>query len=106
VVIARLGGVDSEIERGWVLPCEIKKRTRCARYWSATEEIGGGHGSDVFNEREVVIARLGGVDSEIEPGGGFCPVKLKSDRTVLSIGLQRKRLAGVMVVVSLTRGRW
>jgi len=54
----------------------------------------------------VVIARLGGVDSEIEPGGGFCPAKLKSDCAVLGIGLQRKLLAGVMVVVYLTRGRW
>jgi len=35
------------------------------------EAIGGGHGSGVFDEGEVVIARLGGVDSEIEPGVGF-----------------------------------
>ena len=72
---------------GWVLPCEIKRRVRCARYWCAMEAIGGGHGSGVFDEGEVVIARLGGVDSEIEPGGGFCPAKLKSDHaSSISLG--------------------
>ena len=59
------------LSRGWVLPCEIKKRARHARYRSAMETISGGHGGGAFNEGEVVVVRLGGVDSEIEPGVGF-----------------------------------
>ena len=57
--------------RGWVLPCEIKKRARRARYRSAMETISGGHGGGALDDGEVVVARLGGVDSEIERGVGF-----------------------------------
>jgi len=43
----------------------------CARYQSAMEAISGRHGGGVLDEGEVVVVRLGGVNSEIEPGVGF-----------------------------------
>jgi hypothetical protein len=48
----------------------------------------GEHRGDVSDEGEVVVAGLGGVDSEIECGGRFCPVKPKSQRGGLSISAQ------------------
>jgi hypothetical protein len=35
------------------------------------ETIDGDHGGGVLDEGEVVVAGLGGVDSEIDAGGGF-----------------------------------
>jgi hypothetical protein len=52
------------------------------------EAIDGDHGGDVLDNGEVVVAGFGGVDSEIEHGGRFCPVKPKSERGGLSIGAQ------------------
>jgi len=72
----------------------------------AMETISGGHGGGGFNEGEGGSCEVGGVDSEIERGVGFCPAKSKSERAVLGIGLQQKRLARIMVVMYLTRGRW
>lgn len=73
---------------GAVLPCKIKIRARWARYWCAMEAIDGDHGGSVLYEGEVVVAGLGGVDSEIERRGQFCPVKPKSERGGLGIGVQ------------------
>jgi hypothetical protein len=61
--------------------------------------INGDHGGDVSDEGEVVVAGLGGVDSEIECGGRFCPVKPKSVRGGLGIGVRWKPLTGTMVVM-------
>jgi hypothetical protein len=63
------------------------------------ESITRDHGGGVLDEGEVVVAGLGGVDSEIEYGGRFCPVKPKSERSGLSIRGRWKPLAGTMVVV-------
>ena len=63
------------------------------------EAIDGGHGDGVLDEGEVVVAGLGGMDSEIEYGGHFCLVKPKSKCSGLSIGGQWKPLVGTMVVV-------
>jgi hypothetical protein len=53
----------------------------------------------MLDEGEVVVAGLGGMDSEIKYGGHFCPVKPKSKRSGLSIGGRWKPLTGTMVVV-------
>jgi hypothetical protein len=63
------------------------------------EAINGDHGGGVLDEGEVVVVGLGGVDSEIEYGGHFYPVKPKSKCSGLSINGQWKPLAGTMVVV-------
>lgn len=60
----------------------------------------------MLDEGEVVVAGLGGVDSEIERGGQFCPVKPKSERGGLGIGARRKPSTGTTVVVHQTRVRW
>jgi hypothetical protein len=52
------------------------------------DTISGDHGGGVLDEGEVVVAGLGGADSEIECGGQFCPVKPKSERGGLGIGVQ------------------
>ena len=86
VVVARLGGVVREIEQG-VLPCETENRVQCTRYWSVMEANRRVHGSSVLDGKDVVVAGLGGVDREIEWGGGFCPVKPKTEHCTLGIGL-------------------
>ena len=63
------------------------------------EAISGDHGGGVLDEGEVVVAGLGGADSEIECGGQFCPVKPKSERGGLGIGVQWTPLVETMVVV-------
>jgi hypothetical protein len=50
------------------------------------EAIDGDHGGGVLDEGEVVVVGLGGVDSEIERGGRFRPVKPKTKRNGLGIG--------------------
>jgi hypothetical protein len=57
--------------RGTVLPCKTKNRAQHTRYWSPIKVISEGHGSDVLDEGEVVLTRLGGVDNEIECGAHF-----------------------------------
>jgi hypothetical protein len=56
---------------GHVLPRKTTKQVQCAQYQSAIEVISGGHGGNVLDEGEVIVAWLGGVDNEIECGGGF-----------------------------------
>ena len=51
------------------------------------EATSGGHGSGVLDLGEVVVAMLGGMDCNIEQGGGFCPAKPKTECSALSIGL-------------------
>jgi len=63
------------------------------------EAISGDNGGGVLDEGEVVVAGLGGVDSEIERGGQFFPVKPKSERGGLGISALWTPLAGTMVVV-------
>jgi hypothetical protein len=61
--------------------------------------IDGDHGGNVLDDGEVVVVGFGGVDSEIEPGGRFCPVKPRSERGGLGIGARWKPSTGTMVVV-------
>jgi hypothetical protein len=51
---------------GWVLSGKTKSRAQRTLYRSAMEVISRVHGSDVLDEGEVVLTRLGGVDNEIE----------------------------------------
>jgi hypothetical protein len=68
----------------WVSPCKTENQALRVRYWSVVEATSGGHGSGVLDWGEVVVAMLGGVDCNIEWGGGFCPAKLKTECAALS----------------------
>ena len=52
------------------------------------DAISGDHGGGVLDEGKVVVAGLGGVESEIECRGQFCPVTPKSECSGLGIGAQ------------------
>ena len=69
------------------LPCKTENQALCAWYWFVVEATSGGHGSGVLDLGEVVVAMLGGMDCNIEQGGGFCPAKPKTECSALSIGL-------------------
>ena len=63
------------------------------------EAIDRDHSGDVLDEGDVVVAGLGGVDSEFKCRGRFCPVKLKSKHSGLNISVRWKPLMGAMVMV-------
>lgn len=65
-------GLTNEQGRGFTpKPSKTENRARWARYRCVMEAISGDHGGGVLDEGEVVVAGLGGVDSEIKRGGGF-----------------------------------
>jgi hypothetical protein len=74
--------------RGAVLPCQTENEAWWARYQCVMEAINGDHGGGVLDEGKVVVAGLGGVESEIECRGQFCPVTPKSECSGLGIGAQ------------------
>jgi hypothetical protein len=52
------------------------------------EAIDGDHGGGVSDEGKVVVAGLGGVESEIECRGQFYPITPKSKHSGLGISAQ------------------